>query len=104
VIARADLITITVGNSDLPWLATADPCRQRYDTACRKRFLSAYTSNLDGILTQIDRLRAGKPTAVRVTTIYNDVIQGGYTAVTTVYNPPVLEQAPRGHQDAGRER
>jgi lysophospholipase L1-like esterase len=104
VIARADLITITVGNNDLPWLATADPCRQRYDTACRKRFLSAYTANLEGILTQIDRLRAGKPTAVRVTTIYNDVIQGGYTAVTTVYNPPVLEQAPRGHQDAGRER
>jgi lysophospholipase L1-like esterase len=92
-IAGANLITITIGNNDLPWLAATDVCHQRYDAACRGRILAEYGSHLDGALTQINKLRAGKPTAVRVTTIYNDVIQGGYTAVTTFYKPPVLRQA-----------
>src|SRR5205807_4296821 len=95
-IAGANLITITVGNNDLPWLATIDVCHQRYDAACGGRILAEYGSHLDGVLTQINKLRAGKPTAVRVTTIYNDVIQGGYTAVTTFYKPPVLKQALTG--------
>ena len=40
------------------------------------------------------RLRILDP--FRVTTIYNDVIQGGYTAVTKFYKPPVLKQALTG--------
>jgi hypothetical protein len=31
-------------------------------------------ANMDGILSQIVDLRAGKPTAIRVTTLYNDRI------------------------------
>ena len=73
-----------------------DVCHQRYDAACRNRILTEYGSHLNGILAEITKLRAHSPTAVRVTTIYNDVIQGGYTAVTTFYKPPVLRQALTG--------
>jgi lysophospholipase L1-like esterase len=95
-IAQSDLITITVGNNNLPWLADTDSCQGVYNRICRNRIGDAYASDLNGVLTQIEKLRAGKPTAVRLTTIYNDVVQGGYTAVTTFYKPPVLKQALTG--------
>lgn len=90
-IAQADIITIQVGFNDLPWLAWEDVCEQVYDRACRERVIPEYLRNLDAILTQVDELRAGQPTAVRVATVFNDVITGGYDN-STFYDPAVLAQ------------
>jgi lysophospholipase L1-like esterase len=83
-IARADIITVTIGHNDTPWNRTDDSCDGDnpfpprdwgpYDSACVHKTAREYGRNLDRILTEIDALRGGKPTAVRVTDDYNDVI------------------------------
>lgn len=73
-IAAADLITLSVGQNDLPWQNDSHLCGTVYDAACRAKTIPPYIKALDGVLTQITALRAGKPTAVRVTTLYNDRI------------------------------
>ena len=63
-VAAADIVSVTIGFNDST-LADADSL---------PAFLKAYTANLDAILGRIDALRAGKPTMVRVTQIYNNGI------------------------------
>ena len=63
-VVAADIVSVTIGFNDST-LADKDDL---------PRFLKAYEVNLDGILDRIDALRAGKPTAVRVTEIYNNGI------------------------------
>ena len=94
-IAQADLITIQVGFNDLPWLAWVDPCNQVYDHVCRDKVIPQFAADLDAVLTEVDRLRAGKPTAVRVANVFNDVITGGYDN-STFYDPAVLDQGLTG--------
>jgi len=63
-VASADIVSVTIGFNDST-MAAAD------DLAA---FSKRYKTTLDAILTQIDTLRAGKPTIVRVTEIYNNGI------------------------------
>jgi lysophospholipase L1-like esterase len=63
-VAAADIVSVTIGFND----STLD------DTHDIQAFVGRYETNLDAILTRIDALRAGKPTMVRVTEIYNNGI------------------------------
>ena len=83
-VANADVISVTIGFNDAD---TPDP---NNIPALRK----AYERNLDGILSRIVELRAGKPTALRVTTLYNN---GGpaWTAVVSAMNEVACAVAQR---------
>jgi lysophospholipase L1-like esterase len=80
----ADLIVVQIGFNDTPWNRKDDPCRaaprypvikwRKITAPCIDRVARQYERMLDAILTEVSRLRAGKPTAVRVTTLYNAVI------------------------------
>ena len=63
-IAAADIVSVTIGFND----------STMSDATRLEAFSSEYARTLDGILTEIDVLRGGKPTAVRVTQIYNNGI------------------------------
>jgi lysophospholipase L1-like esterase len=95
-IAAADLITITVAANDQPWFQDPDPCTGTYDQACIDRIVDPYRTNLDGILREISTIRAGKPTAVRVTTIYNDMIPGPGIDPSWYYSPDFLAESATG--------
>jgi lysophospholipase L1-like esterase len=95
-IAAADLITITVAANDQPWFQDQDPCAGVYDQACIDRVVTPYRENLDGILGQIATIRAGKPTAVLVTTLYNDMIAGPGYDPTWFYAPNFLDESAAG--------
>jgi lysophospholipase L1-like esterase len=81
-VGRADIITITIGHNDTPWVLDNDPCDgaqsdehanwPKYTRSCVDKTAATLRANLDGILIELDKLRAGKPTAVRVTNFYND--------------------------------
>jgi lysophospholipase L1-like esterase len=83
-IADADIITVTIGHNDTPWNRTDDGCDgnnpfpprdwRAYDSACVRRTAQEYGRNLDRVLREIGALRNGRPTALRVTDDYNDVI------------------------------
>lgn len=75
-IARADIITITVAANDVPWGNDVDPCNAVYDAACVDTIATPYVKAISGILDEIAKLRGGKPTAVRVTTYYNELLSG----------------------------
>jgi len=60
----------------MPWAADTDPCGAVYDTACIERVEQPFITDLGAILSEIQAIRAGKPTAVRVTTQYNDLLAG----------------------------
>ena len=78
-IAAADLITITLAANQMPWYQDPDSCGMVYDDACIASVEVPYIADLDAILAEIETLRAGKPTAVRITTFYNDLLKGpGY--------------------------
>ena len=83
-VADADVISVTIGFNDA---STPDP---NNIPPLRK----AYEANLDGILSRIVELRAGKPTALRVTNIYNN---GGapWTAVVEAMNEVACDVAQR---------
>jgi lysophospholipase L1-like esterase len=63
-VAAADIVSVTIGFNDSA-LSDKDNLGP---------FVKTYASTLDAILDEIDALRAGKPTMVRVTTIYNNGI------------------------------
>jgi lysophospholipase L1-like esterase len=78
-IAAANLITITVGANMIPWYDDPDPCKHDYGTACVALIEKPVMTDLDHILGEIQKIRGGKPTAVRVTTFHNDLLKGpGY--------------------------
>jgi lysophospholipase L1-like esterase len=58
-IAQAGAIVVTIGHNDTPWVRGGG-------SAQRLR------RNLDAVLSQIRRLRRGRPTLLRVTNFYND--------------------------------
>jgi lysophospholipase L1-like esterase len=65
-IAGADIITIQVGRND--WFET---CYAPNLVPCLTAGEQSVEANLDAILTEIEGLRAGQPTAVRVLDYYN---------------------------------
>jgi lysophospholipase L1-like esterase len=83
-VAGADVISVTIGFNDA---GSPDP-----NTIPALR--TAYEANLDGILSRIVELRGGKPTAIRVTNIYNN---GGsaWTAVVEATNEVACAVAKR---------
>lgn len=83
-VARADAVTITVGHDDKPWVSSTDSCDGRatypgtdwtsYDEECLGENVDHYEANLGSILTLVHRLRQKKPTLIRLTIDYNDLI------------------------------
>jgi lysophospholipase L1-like esterase len=81
-VKTADAITLTIGHNDQPWNRVDDSCDgsadppkwKRLDAACAKATAPVYGRNLEPILKSIKLLRVGKPTILRVTNDYNDMI------------------------------
>ena len=96
-IAAADLITITVAANEVAWYLDPDPCGGVFDAACIEKTVTPYGQNMDAVLAEIAQIRAGKPTAVRVTTFYNDLLTGPGYDPTWFFPAPVVAQAlPEG--------
>lgn len=68
-LASADLITVTIGTND--WQG---PCSWQGHASCLAQGMATVETNLDDILTEIESIRAGKPTALRVTTYYDGYV------------------------------
>jgi hypothetical protein len=83
-VAGADAVVVTVGHNDLAYNRLDDPChvapkypRVKWSSithSCIDRATDQYRHDLDALLGEIDGLRTGQPTMLRVTTVYNSVI------------------------------
>jgi lysophospholipase L1-like esterase len=83
-VAGADIVVVTIGHNSTPWNLTDDPCDGAaegpgaewalYTGECVIQVALAYGEHLDAILTEIEAMRGDRPTAIRVTTDYNDII------------------------------
>ena len=83
-VARASAVTITVGHYDKPWESQTDPCDgpamypsvkwAAYDDECLAEDVDRYETNLGAVLAIVRKLRQGKPTLIRATIDYNDLI------------------------------
>ncbi len=71
-LAQADLVTLHIGLNDLDVVV----CGGFSDRACWDALEGRITDNIATILDEITKLRAGQPTAVRVTTMF-DPYPGG---------------------------
>jgi lysophospholipase L1-like esterase len=99
-LARADIVTLTVGHNNTPWVANDDPCDgaasntndlnsidwPRYRGPCSAKLASRLRQNISGILHDVRSLRGGKPTIIRVTNFHNDNI-GDPTVPRAAYRP-----------------
>jgi lysophospholipase L1-like esterase len=72
-IASADIVTLQVG-----WNDWQGPCNFDNHESCLEAGQKRVEPNVDGILEEIQALRAGKPTAVRVVTYYNGYLGNRY--------------------------
>ena len=87
-IAAADVITLTIGHNDTPWNSLHDACDgsraffgahrdarwDLYTGACLAAEVERYRQDVAAILDEVLVLRAGRPTLIRVTTDYDQVI------------------------------
>jgi lysophospholipase L1-like esterase len=83
-LTEANAILITIGINDLAFGRLDDPCdvapdfpRVRWSSithSCVEEATAEYQRDLNAVLDEIDGLRAGEPTMLRVTTVYNSVI------------------------------
>jgi lysophospholipase L1-like esterase len=81
VLRNADDIVIDTGINDLPWNSEGDPCSVNtnpfvirwagVNAGCIRRVGTRFDRTMNAVLTQIDTLRAGKPTLLRLITVYN---------------------------------
>jgi lysophospholipase L1-like esterase len=83
-VRRADIVTLTIGHNNTPWVLSDDPCDgatsdvdgqedwASYRGSCTQVLADRLAADITGILVEIKRLRAGKPTAIRVTNFHND--------------------------------
>lgn len=83
-LARADAVLITIGHNDAPWVhgggsAEGDAARLR--------------ENLDAVLTEIEALRRGRPTLVRVTNLYDDRDLPSTRPVVRLFNRTICSVA-----------
>jgi lysophospholipase L1-like esterase len=84
LIESADAVLVTIGINDLAFNRLDDPCgvapdypRIRWSDithACVDEATAEYRRDLDPVLGEVEELRAGQPTMLRVTTVYNSVI------------------------------
>jgi lysophospholipase L1-like esterase len=84
LVAKADDVVIDMGINDLPWERSDDPCSVEsqsgavrwagIDQKCIRRVARQYENTMNAVLTQIEQLRANKPTMLRLTDIYNSVL------------------------------
>ncbi len=84
-LGAADIVVISAGHNDTPWNLNDDSCDgpssddidwSRFTSACALEAATAFGVALDGVLSEVDELRAGEPTAVRLINFYNDWIGG----------------------------
>jgi hypothetical protein len=94
-VAAADIVTIAVGMNDTPWYRGFD-CGKVYDEACISATTESYRADIDGILSEIDEIREGRPTAVRVISVFNDLIAGGDYEALWFFAPVLVDQALTG--------
>jgi len=83
-VAAADAVVVTVGQNDLAYNRLDDPCGvgaeypriewEGVSHSCVDAATAEYRRDLDALLGEIERLRAGKPTMLRITTVYNSAI------------------------------
>lgn len=75
-IAAADIVTITVGANDAPWQQDEDPiCHGNWASrSCIDEKVTPSLEALGQVLDTIHTLRGTKPTAIRVTNFYNELI------------------------------
>ena len=92
-IAAADIITITLAANQIPWYQNPDSCGKVYDAKCIAAIEQPYIADIDAILGEINTSRAGRPTAVRITTFYNDLLKGPGYDPTWFYDAPTIKQA-----------
>jgi lysophospholipase L1-like esterase len=83
-VSRADIVTLTIGHNDTPWVLSDDGCDgarsdvdgaedwESYRGSCTQALAARLEANITGLLAVVKRLRAGKPTAIRVTNFHND--------------------------------
>ncbi|MEO5833886.1 MAG: hypothetical protein ABIR83_11015 [Nakamurella sp.] len=93
-VAGADVITLTVSANSIPWYQDPDTCGAVYDAACVTAIQKLFAVALDGALTQIAALREGRPTAVRVTTFYNDLLVGPEYSPQKFFTAAQIAQGP----------
>lgn len=83
-IVGADTVLVTIGLNDLAFNRLDDPCgvapnypRIRWSDithVCVDEATAEYERDLDAVLSEVEELRAGRPTMLRVTMVYNSVI------------------------------
>lgn len=84
IVSNAHDIVIDMGINDLPWNRSDNPCSVQthsgavhwagVDQKCIRRVARQFEATMNAALTQIDELRANKPTMLRLTTVYNSVL------------------------------
>jgi len=111
-LAGADIVVVSSGHNDTPWNVVDDPCDgpliednskwASFTPECSAAAATQYRPILDGVLEEIDALRKGKPTAVRVLNFYNDLIgwpaappgsEAASVNVLDAFNPVICETA-----------
>jgi lysophospholipase L1-like esterase len=83
-VADADIVIVSTGHDDTPWNAIDDGCDgadvvdvltwKLYTGPCVVQVAQRHEDELKAILDEVESLRDGEPTAVRVLTDYNDII------------------------------
>ncbi|MEO6715554.1 MAG: GDSL-type esterase/lipase family protein [Mycobacteriales bacterium] len=76
-IAGADIVTITLGANDVPWQRDEDPvCNGEWQAkTCTDALVKPSIDALGKVIDAIHAVRKGKPTAIRVTNFYNELIE-----------------------------
>lgn len=93
-VRRSDIVTVTIGANDLVPMLNAylsGQCGAANRLACFDPALAHLRANLDAILRRVQQLRAGRPTAVRVTGYWNVFIDGAVAAAT--YGPTFVRDS-----------
>jgi lysophospholipase L1-like esterase len=79
-VTGADVVVVSSGFNDAPWSLDDDACDgangddidwSRYSQACIDTAAATFAASFDGVLAEIEGLRDGAPTAVRVINGYN---------------------------------
>jgi lysophospholipase L1-like esterase len=109
-----------IGHNDAPWNSTTDSCDGAVDDSqggsavdwasytgpCLAVVAGKLGANVSGILTEITRLRAGRPTLIRVTNFHNDnfldptvqrVVDAPTKAVVDAFGQAICGAAARRH-------
>ena len=76
-VTSADIIVIATGGNDFEeafGLYVAGNCGGADQLDCFREVIEAWRLSFDGILSEIDTLRSGKPTAIRIVTTSNEFL------------------------------